>query len=209
MCGYPHGCAGDPVCGRMGVWVSGCLFFCSYLFASACLPACLGCLPALGGVLSWVPAGLGYLPALGARLPVGCLPACIVCRPAFLAWVPARFACLGARATLNFSTTRGTVPLTLVTAQHDRIPSQTCGHFLVSKAPQVGRSGMAGARQAQGRVGLRVAPIGLEFCGRSLRHRQVHEHQVRMGPTWTPSEMIPHFLNFLALARRQRLQCEP
>ena len=25
---------------------------------------------------------------------------------------------------------------------------------------------MAGARQAQGRVRLRVAPIGLEFCGR-------------------------------------------
>ena len=52
---------------------------------------------------------------------------------------------------------------------------------------------MAGARQARGRVGLRVAPIGLEFCGRSLRHRQVHEHQVRMGQTWTLSEVIPHF----------------
>ena len=53
---------------------------------------------------------------------------------------------------------------------------------------------MAGARQAQDRVGLHVAPIRLEFCGRSLRHRQVHEHQVRMGRTWTPSEMIPHFV---------------
>ena len=32
---------------------------------------------------------------------------------------------------------------------------------------------MAGARQAQGRVGLRVAPIGLEFCviGRSMNIR--------------------------------------
>ena len=45
---------------------------------------------------------------------------------------------------------------------------------------------MAGAQQA--RVGLCVALIGLEF--RSLSHRQVHEQQVRMGRTWTPSEMI-------------------
>ena len=35
---------------------------------------------------------------------------------------------------------------------------------------------MAGARQAQGRVGVREVPIGLEFCGRSLRHRQVGPH---------------------------------
>ena len=34
---------------------------------------------------------------------------------------------------------------------------------------------MAGAQQAQGRVSLRVAQIGLEFCGRSLRHRQVQK----------------------------------
>ena len=69
---------------------------------------------------------------------------------------------------------------------------------------------MAGARQAQGRVGLCAAPIGLELCGRSLRHRQVYEHQVRMGRTWTPSEMIPHFLGgFFGPARRRRFQCEP
>ena len=84
--------------------------------------------------------------------------------------------------SLTVSATRGTAPLTLVTARHDRIPSQPYGHFLVWKAPQVGGSRMAGARQPQGRVRLRVALVGLEFCGRSLRHRQVHIHQVRMRP---------------------------
>ena len=74
--------------------------------------------------------------------------------------------------------------------------------FQYGKLPKVGGSQMAGAQQARGRVGLRVAPIGFVFCGRSLRHRQVHEHQVRMGRTWTPYEMIPHFvLDFLARQR--------
>ena len=52
---------------------------------------------------------------------------------------------------------------------------------------------MASSRQAQGRVRPSVAPVGLDFCGRSLRHWQLHEHQVCMGRTWTPSEMIQHF----------------
>ena len=144
----------------MGVLVSGCFFFCLPALGAGmpCLPAlgaCLGCLPAL---LAWVPASLACL--LG-------------CRPALLA-------CLGVRPPLNVSTTRGTVPLTMATAQHDRIPSQPYGHFLVWQAPQVGGSRMAGARQAQGRVGLRVAPIGLELCGRSLRHRR----SMNIRPAW-------------------------
>ena len=179
------------------------------------VPACLGCLLALGAWRPWVPAGmpwvpawpgLGCLPAFCACLPwvpagVWCLPALGACLP----WVPAGLGCLPAGLgcrPLNVSTTSGTVPLTMVTAQHDRIPSQPCGHFCVSRAFQVGGSRMAGARQAQGRVGPRVAPIGLELCGRSLRHRQVHEHQVRIGRTWTPSEMIPHFCFFDFLARQ-------
>ena len=88
----------------MGVLVSGCLFFCSHLFASACLPACR----ALGACLPWVPAclpalgaclpalGPCLLPALGACPPtlgacrpsmpagLGCLSACLLCLPAFL-----------------------------------------------------------------------------------------------------------------------------
>ena len=167
-----------------GVWVCWCLgvFFFS-VHTCLSLSACLGCLPAC----------------------LVCLPACLECRPALLAWVPAGLACLGARPRLNVSTTRGTVPLTMVTAQHDRIPSQPYGRFLESKAPQVGGSRMAGARQAQGRVGLRVAPTGLYFCGRSLRHRQIHEHQVRIGRTWTPSEMIPDVFGLLGPARRNGL----
>ena len=54
----------------------------------------------------------------------------------------------------------------------------------------------------------RVAPIGLEFCGRSLRHRQVHEHiRSAWARTWTASEMIPHFLGrgLFGPARRRRL----
>ena len=59
--GIPMGFAGVQMCGRMGVVVSGCLFFvCTRLP----LPACL-------------PAGLGRLPALGACLPVPWVPACL------------------------------------------------------------------------------------------------------------------------------------
>ena len=60
--------------------------------------------------------------------------------------------------SLTVSTTRGTVPLPLVTARHDRIPSQPYGHFSVWKAPHVGGSQkMAGAQQARSRVDLCAA----------------------------------------------------
>ena len=104
----------------------------------------------------------GAYGCVGVWVSFFCLPARL---PALLACLPARLACLGARLPRTVSTTRGTVPLTLVTARHYRISSQPYGHFLLSKAPLVRGSRMAGARQAQGRVGLRVAPIGLEFCG--------------------------------------------
>ena len=45
---------GFQVRGRMGVVVSGCLFFCSDLFASACLPALGACLPALGCLYAYL-----------------------------------------------------------------------------------------------------------------------------------------------------------
>ena len=95
---------GFPVSGCAGVWV------CWYLrvvflltLVCLCLPAGLGCLPAcplrcLPALLAWVPAGLACLVLAG-----------------LVAWVPARHA-------LNVSTTRGTVPLTLVTARHDWNP---------------------------------------------------------------------------------------
>ena len=76
---------------------------------------------------------------------------------------------------------------------HARTTRSRMGEFFLNfwKAPKVGGSQMAGAQQAQGRVSFRVAQIGLEFCGTSLRHRQVHEREVRVGRTETPSEMIP------------------
>ena len=60
-------------------------FFCSYSFASACLPACLPSVPA---GLVCLPACLRCLPAFGgACLPAlgYCLPALPACRP----WAPA------------------------------------------------------------------------------------------------------------------------
>ena len=131
---------GFPVSGCAGVWV------CWYLrvvflltLVCLCLPACLGCLPASVACRPRVPAGLGCLPACPPRclpallawVPAGlaCMvPAGLAClsagRPCLLACRPALLACLGARPPLNVSTTRGTVPLAMVTAPHDRIPSQ-------------------------------------------------------------------------------------
>ena len=172
------------------ILVCGCPFFSvlTCLPLLACLPACLGCLPALGPAsLPWVPAGLGCWLASGA-----CLPACLGCRPAFLAWVLAGLACLGARPPLNVSSTRGTAPLTTDTARQDRIPSQTFD-FLVSQAPQVGGSRMASGRQSQGRAGLRVASIGMEFSQKKSASSACPWTSGRMGRTWTPSELIPVF----------------
>ena len=71
-----------------------------------------------------LPALGSFLHALGAGRP--CL---LRGRPALLAQGPARLACSGAGALLNVSTTRGTVPPSTVTAQHDRMPSQTLKCF--------------------------------------------------------------------------------
>ena len=161
-----------------GVWVWWCLgvlflFTLVCLCLPACLPARLGCLPAGLGCL---PAGLDCRPAGLACLGAG-WPCLLGCKPALLAWVPARLACMN----LNVSITRGTVPLTLVTERHDRIPSQPYD-FGIKSSPN-------------GRISNGRRPTS----GRSLRHRQVHKHQVRMGQTWTPSELIPHFWeDFLA-----------
>ena len=112
------------------------------------------------------------------------------------------------RPPTNFETTkivdccRGTnfseVCHSVSTSRELRVPrarttrSRMAGFFRIFwKAPGMGGSQMAGAQQGQGRVGLCVAQIGLEFCGIRLRHRLVHEHQFRVGRTETPSVMIP------------------
>ena len=118
--------------------------------------------------VSWAPAGLGcllaFLPALGACLGLGCLPALGACLP----WVPASLACSGARPPLDVCTTRGTVPLTAVTAQFDRIPSVFFELFWFRS----GRISSGWRSQSQGRAGVR---IGLQPGEISWL---VHEHQV-------------------------------
>ena len=75
---WVSGCAGVR---RLGVLVSGCLFFVhTCLPLPACLPALGASLPALGACWPRVPADIGCLPAFGACLP----------------WVPAGLGCLHA-----------------------------------------------------------------------------------------------------------------
>ena len=131
------------VSGRVGVWMS---FFCSYLFASHCLPASLAlpaCLPWVPACLPWVP-WVPYLPP-GPNLGAG--PPCLLASECF-------------NNTRHNTTYNGH-------STHNMIGSRRSRMTLESKASQVGGSRTAGARQARGRVGLRVAPIGLEFCGRA------------------------------------------
>ena len=85
------------------------------------------CLP-LPACLPWVPA---CLPWVLARLPWV---------PAYLPWVPAGLACLGAGrpcllgcASECFNNTQYHLQWP---QQHDRIPSQPKGHFLISKLPE-------------------------------------------------------------------------
>ena len=91
----------------------------SYVWVSVWVSGC-PCVRAYGSVGVWV---IFFF----VRRP--CVPAGLGCRHALLAWVSARLACLGVRPPLNVSTTRGTVPLTMATAQHDRIPSQPYATF--------------------------------------------------------------------------------
>ena len=152
-------------------------FFCSYLVV--CPPwvaASLGCLPASGECLL---ASGECLPASGA-----CLPCLRGCRPALLAWVRARHA--GARPPLNVSTTRGTVPLTMVTAQDDWNPVAAVWPLFIIESSPSGRISN-GRRPTSARSS--PSPCGTGRIGILREKSQVHEHQVGMARTWTPSEM--------------------
>ena len=126
---------------------------------------------AYGCVGVWVSFFCSYLFASALR---ACLPA------------------LGARPPLNQHAAQNHLQWSQH-PPHDRIPSQPYRHFLVSKVSKLEDLEWP----APDKLKVESVPVWClsdwNSCGRSLRHRQVHEHQVRMGRTWTPSEMIPHF----------------
>ena len=115
----------------------------------------------------WIvqPSIMYFCCARGARVCGACLP-----------WVPAGLACSGARLPSDVCTTRGTVPLTMVTAQHDRIPSQTFQHFWtfeyckLPKWEDLEWPALTIARSS--------GSPDWNSAWRNQRHRLVYEHQV-------------------------------